>query len=181
MTCAMRFDYVCRHKICTQIIFDSLLLEKHILFQQSERHYVNDGLLYNYAETNAMRLHFGMNGSVIVSRGGNLPKILPWRRQEEYTLRLELVSDEPRNKKHPTQRKASRSYINVKRRKHLKYCHFISESRNKRHHRMSHGVVPDHHHRRQQILMRSKKADHRAHRMNQNPRTKICRHTNPSP
>ena len=46
-----------------------------------------------------MRLHFSMNGSVIVSRGGNRPKIPPLRRQEEYTLRLELMDDEPLTKK----------------------------------------------------------------------------------
>ena len=54
--------------------------------------YVIDDLLDNYAETNAIRLHFSMNGSVIVSRGGNRPKIPPLRR-------LELMDDEPLTKK----------------------------------------------------------------------------------
>ena len=72
-----------------------------------------------------------MNGSVIVLRSGNWPKIPPLRRQEEYTLRLELMDDEPLTKKHLTQRKATRSYFGIKRRKHLKYCHFFTNRETK--------------------------------------------------
>jgi len=47
-----------------------------------------------FVEQKAIRLHFGMNGSVIVSRGGKETSIPPWRRREEYNLRLELINEE---------------------------------------------------------------------------------------
>lgn len=38
----------------------------------------------------AMRLHFGMNGTLAVSRNGKEPKVPKWREKESYSLRINL-------------------------------------------------------------------------------------------
>jgi len=116
--------------------------------------YVNDDLLDNYAEKNAIRLHFSMNGSVIVLQSGNRPKIPPLRQQEEYMLRLELMDDEPLTKKASNTTESNTLILRNQDAQTSKILSFFAKSRNKGHYRMSHGTVPDHHQHRQQIVMR---------------------------